>query len=209
MDLQLEGRRVLVTGGSRGIGLAIALAFAREGARPLLVSRSAASLDEAIARIHADTGVQATALALDMGQQGAAARLLADAGDVDILVNNAGAIPGGALADIDEARWRQAWELKLFGYIDLTRAALPAMAARGHGVIANIIGMAGAAPRSEYIAGSAANAALMAFTQALGATSPRSGVRVFGINPSPTRSDRMEAMLKDKATAKFGDASRW
>ncbi|MDB5847509.1 MAG: short-chain dehydrogenase [Rhodoferax sp.] len=209
MDLQLQGRRVLVTGGSKGIGLAIALSFAREGALPTLVSRSADTLDAATATILAETGVRATALALDMGQPGAEAALLAQAGDFDILVNNAGAIPGGALADIDESRWRQAWELKLFGYINLVRAVLPRMQARGAGVIANIIGMAGAAPRSEYIAGSAANAALMAFTQAVGAASPRSGVRVFGINPSPTRSDRMEAMLRAKATAQFGDADRW
>jgi NAD(P)-dependent dehydrogenase (short-subunit alcohol dehydrogenase family) len=209
MDLQLEGRRVLITGGSRGIGLAIALSFAREGALPLLVSRSAESLQAAADSILAQTGVQATLIAQDMGLPGAEAQLLAHAGDFDILVNNAGAIPGGSLADIDEARWRQSWELKLFGYINLVRAVLPVMAARGSGVIANIIGMAGAAPRSEYIAGSAANAALIAFTQGIGATSTRSGVRVFGINPSPTRSDRMESMLRAKAAANLGDENRW
>ena len=209
MDLQLQGQRVLVTGGSRGIGLAIALSFAREGAVPLLVSRSAPSLEAAAANILAQTGIQASVLALDMGLPGAEAQLMAQAGDFDILVNNAGAIPGGGLADIDEARWRQAWELKLFGYINLVRAVLPVMTARGKGVIANIIGMAGAAPRSEYIAGSTANAALIAFTQAIGATSPRSGVRVFGINPSPTRSDRMESMMRAKAASTLGDAERW
>lgn len=209
MDLQIQGRRVLVTGGSRGIGLAIALSFAREGARPLLVSRSPEALDAAVAIIHTQTGVRASVLALDMGQPGAEAKLLSQAGDIDILVNNAGAIPGGGLTDIDEARWREAWELKLFGYINLVRAMLPVMAARRSGVIANIIGMAGVAPRSEYIVGSTANAALIAFTQALGATSPRSGVRVFGINPSPTRSDRMETMLRAKATAILGDEARW
>jgi 3-oxoacyl-[acyl-carrier protein] reductase len=209
MDLQLEGRRVLVTGGSKGIGLAIALSFAREGAQPVLVARSPQVLAAAVEAIRTQTGAQASALALDMGQPGAEAALLEQAGDFDILVNNAGAIPGGSLADLDEARWRQGWELKLFGYINLVRAVLPRMEARGHGVIANIIGMAGAAPRSEYIAGSAANAALMAFTRALGATSPRSGVRVFGINPSPTRSDRMESMLRAKAKAKLGDEARW
>jgi NADP-dependent 3-hydroxy acid dehydrogenase YdfG len=73
---------------------------------------------------------------------------------VDILINNAGAIPGGTLADINEERWRQAWELKLFGYINLTRIYLAAMEKQGHGIIGNIIGMAGAAPRAEYICGS-------------------------------------------------------
>jgi NAD(P)-dependent dehydrogenase (short-subunit alcohol dehydrogenase family) len=133
----------------------------------------------------------------------------ANAGEVDILVNNAGAIPGGGLADVDDARWRQAWELKLFGYINLIRAVLPLMQARGSGVIANIIGMAGVAPRAEYICGSTANAALIAFTQAIGAASPQHGVRVFGINPSPTRSDRIEAVLRAQAASRFGDADRW
>jgi NAD(P)-dependent dehydrogenase (short-subunit alcohol dehydrogenase family) len=209
MDLQLQGRRVLVTGGSRGIGLSIALTFAREGAVPILVSRSAESLDAAAASIHTQYGIRAEVHALDMGLPGAEAQMLAKAGSFDILVNNAGAIPGGSLSDVDEARWRQAWDLKLFGYINLTRAVLPVMTARGSGVIANIIGMAGAAPRSEYIAGAAANAALMAFTQGLGATSTRSGVRVFGINPSPTRSDRMETMMRAKAASTLGDAERW
>ena len=209
MDLKLKGQRVLVTGGSKGIGLAIALSFAREGALPILVSRSAETLVKAAALIKAETGTAAETLSLDMGLPDAEKSLVAQAGHIDILVNNAGAIPGGSLADIDDARWRSAWELKLFGYINLVRAVLPAMEARGNGVIANIIGMAGAAPRSEYIAGSTANAALMAFTQAVGAASPRKGVRVFGINPSPTRSDRMETMLRAQAGQKLGDENRW
>jgi 3-oxoacyl-[acyl-carrier protein] reductase len=209
MDLKLKGQRVLVTGGSKGIGLAIALSFAREGALPILVSRSVETLVNAAALIKTETGTAAETLSLDMGLPDAEKNLIAQAGHIDILVNNAGAIPGGSLADIDDARWRSAWELKLFGYINLVRAVLPAMEARGNGVIANIIGMAGAAPRSEYIAGSTANAALMAFTQAVGAVSPRRGVRVFGINPSPTRSDRMETMLRAQAGQKLGDESRW
>lgn len=209
MDLKIKGQRVLVTGGSKGIGLAIAVAFAKEGALPILVSRSSDVLAKAVATIQLETGIVATSLAIDLGLPGAEKTLMAQAGSIDILINNAGAIPGGALKDIDDARWRQAWELKLFGYINLVRAVLPVMEARGSGVIANIIGMAGAAPRSEYICGSTANAALMAFTQAVGAASQRSGVRVFGINPSPTRSDRMETMLRAQATVKIGDENRW
>jgi 3-oxoacyl-[acyl-carrier protein] reductase len=86
---------------------------------------------------------------------------------------------------------------------------LPLMQARGTGVIVNIIGMAGAAPRAEYICGSTANAALIAFTQAVGAASPQQGVRVFGINPSPTRSDRIEGVLRAQAASRLGDADRW
>ena len=83
------------------------------------------------------------------------------------------------------------------------------MEGRGSGVICNVIGMAGAAPRYEYICGSAANGALISFTQGIGAGSVRKGVRVFGINPSPTRSDRIEGVLKQQAASKFGDPERW
>lgn len=209
MDLKLQGRRVLVTGGSRGIGLAIATSFAREGAQPTIVSRSTQSLQSAALAIERDTGVVAQTLSADLGTAEGVEELIARAGEVDILVNNAGAIPGGSLADVDDAKWRRSWELKLFGYINLVRAVLPRMEQRGSGVIANIIGMAGVAPRSDYLCGSTANAALIAFTQAVGAASPRRGVRVFGINPSPTRSDRMEGLLRAQAAKKLGDDERW
>ncbi len=209
MDLQLKGKRVVVTGASKGIGFAIAKTFAREGAVVFMAARNAERLEAAAAQIRAETGAKVSALALDASAADAGERLLKFGGDIDVLVNNAGAIPGGDLVKIDDARWREAWELKLYGYINITRSVLPSMAARKSGVIANIIGMAGAAPRYEYICGSTANAALMAFTQATGAASPRDGVRVFGINPPPTRSDRMMVMMKQTAEQKLGDASRW
>jgi 3-oxoacyl-[acyl-carrier protein] reductase len=209
MDLQLKGKRAVITGGSKGIGLAIAMRFAKEGAIPILVSRTTEVLEKAALAIQQETGIHAQTLTLDLATNSGIAQLMSRAGDIDILVNNAGAIPGGSLTDVSDDKWRQAWELKLFGYINLIRAVLPVMEQRGSGVISNIIGMAGAVPRAEYICGSTANAALMAFTQAVGGTSPRKGVRVFGINPSPTRSDRMEGMLRLQATKKLGDENRW
>ena len=209
MNLQLEHKRVLITGGSKGIGLSIALAFAEEGAQPVLVSRHKSNLDYAVSEIKQRTSIVPEVIEQDLGAAGAAEQLYAQVGSIDVLVNNAGAIPGGSLHDIDEVKWRAAWELKLFSYINLTRVYLADMEQRGSGVIANIIGMAGVAPRYEYICGSAANAALIAFTQGLGGGSVRKGVRVFGINPSPTRSDRMQQMLQNQAQAKWGDPNRW
>jgi NAD(P)-dependent dehydrogenase (short-subunit alcohol dehydrogenase family) len=209
MNLNLKDKRVLITGGSKGIGLAIAKSFAHEGAIPILVSRTSQSLAIAKAEILNETSIQAQCIEHDVAQSGSIGSLIQRAGEFDILVNNAGAIPGGSVLDIDEARWRESWELKLFGYINLIRAVLPIMQSRKSGVIANIIGMAGAAPRNAYICGSTANAALIAFTQALGASTPKHGVRVFGINPSPTRSDRMMGMLKSQAQKKLGDENRW
>jgi 3-oxoacyl-[acyl-carrier protein] reductase len=209
MNLELTGQRVLITGGSKGIGLAIAKAFAAEGAKPVLVSRDRVNLAHAVQAIEEAHHITPEVFEADLGLPGSADKLCQEVGEIDVLVNNAGAIPGGNIHDITEARWRQAWELKLYSYINLTRAYLPSMEKRGKGVIANIIGMAGAAPRYEYICGSAANAALIAFTQGLGGGTVRQGVRVFGLNPSPTRSDRMQGMLQQQAATKLGDASRW
>ena len=191
MEMKLAGKRALVTGGSKGIGYACALAFAREGARPVLVARHADDLASAAASIKAETGMQAEVVAMDMGAAGAATILAGQVGDIDILINNAGSIPGGDLSKVDDTRWRSAWDLKLYGYIDLIRAYLPRMETNKSGVIANIIGMAGVANRYDYVCGSTANAALIAFTNSVGAASTAHGVRVFGINPSPTRTERM------------------
>jgi NAD(P)-dependent dehydrogenase (short-subunit alcohol dehydrogenase family) len=209
MNLQLRGKRVLITGGSKGIGLAIAQSFAAEGALPILVSRDAANLQRAIEKIKTDQGMSVEVVSADLAQPGACEQLAQHVGEVDILVNNAGAIPGGNLHEVTQERWRQAWELKLYSYINLTRAYLSRMENRGNGVIVNIIGMAGVAPRYEYICGSTANAALIAFTQGVGGASVQHGVRVFGINPSPTRSDRMQDMLAQQAKSKLGEADRW
>jgi NAD(P)-dependent dehydrogenase (short-subunit alcohol dehydrogenase family) len=147
--------------------------------------------------------------AIDL-RDGDAARSLASAcSDIDILVNNAGAIPAGDLQAIDEARWRDAWDLKVFGYINLCRAAYPAMKVRGGGVIVNVLGAAGERPTWGYVAGSAGNASLMAFTRALGGSSLVDGVRVVGCNPGLIRTERMETMLRATAQVKLGDPARW
>jgi len=129
--------------------------------------------------------IDATAHVVDLRKAEDIARLAKDSADIDILVNNAGDIPGGSIDKIDEATWRHAWELKVFGYINLTRAIYAQMKSRGHGVIVNDIGAAGEKFDANYIAGSAGNAALMAFTRALGSKSLADNIRVVGINPGP------------------------
>ncbi|MBC7802844.1 MAG: SDR family oxidoreductase, partial [Candidatus Parcubacteria bacterium] len=130
-------------------------------------------------------------------------------GDLDILVNNAGAIPGGDLQKVDEDSWRKAWDLKMFGYLNLTRAVYAGMKTRKRGVIVNIIGSAGEKMNAAYIAGSTANAGLMAFTRALGGASHADGIRVVGINPGPIATDRLVNLHKQMAQTKLGDASRY
>src|SRR5258706_12006799 len=131
------------------------------------------------------------AKAVDLSQKGAAEALADWAGEIDILVNNAGAIPGGDLLKVDEDTWRRAWELKVFGYVNLTRIVYAGMKRRKRGVIVNIIGSAGEKLDAAYIAGNTGNARLMAFTRALGGASPADGIRVVGINPGPTATHRL------------------
>ena len=129
--------------------------------------------------------------------------------DIDILVNNAGAIPGGTLQEIDEPRWRQAWDLKVYGYINMCRRFYALMKQRGHGVIINILGMAGERMDAGYIAGSTGNAGLMAFTKALGGAASSDNLRVVGINPGAIATDRLVTMMKKRAQDRLGDADRW
>ena len=155
MDLNLEGKRVLVTGGSKGIGRACAEAFAAEGAKIRIASRNPPAGPDA--------------KAVDISQRGSAETLAQWAGELDILVNNAGAIPGGDLLKVDEDTWRRAWELKVFGYINLTRGVYAAMKQRRSGVIINIIGSAGEKLDAAYIAGSRASRFASTFTSSANA----------------------------------------
>ena len=211
MDLRLSGRRALVTGASKGIGFASAKLLAQEGCDVVLVSRSKPDLEHAKARIEAAAPKARIEIAShDLSKDEAVPALVERYGErTDILVNNAGAIPGGTLADIDQPRWREAWELKLFGYIGMTRAFHARMAARRSGVIVNVIGAAGERVSASYIAGSTANAGLMAFTRALGAASPAHGVRVVGINPGPVSTGRLETLQRGRAKSLLGDPERW
>ncbi len=209
MELELAGKSVLITGGSKGIGLAVAKGFAAEGCEVHITSRTDADLRAAKGVIEQAHGVNVRVHAMDLAAPGAAENLREAAGDVDILVNNAGAIPGGEVLSVDEETWRSAWDLKVFGYINMTRLYLDAMGKRGHGVIVNVIGTAGENPAANYVAGSAGNASLMAFTRAVGSTSIDKGVRVLAVNPGPVETDRIKALLRTWAEERLGDAERW
>ncbi|MFC0401418.1 short-chain dehydrogenase/reductase [Paraburkholderia rhizosphaerae] len=209
MELELTDKSVLITGGSRGIGLACARAFAKEGCALHLVSSNAQALDTARRELEASGITAVRTTAADLADPHARAALIDAAGPLDVLVNNAGAIPGGTVDAVDEAVWRASWELKLFGYIDLAKRVLPAMMERGSGVIVNVIGIAGVMPRADYIYGATANAALNAFTQAAGVQATFHGVRIVGVNPGPCATERLERMTRARAQATLGDPARW
>lgn len=208
MELGIKGKRALITGGSRGIGFGAAQMLAQEGCHLHLAARSAADLAAAKEKL-APLGVDVQCHALDLADGANAVALAKKCADVDFLINNAGSIPQGTLDALDDRTWKHSWDLKVFGFIDITREIYAAMRNRRQGVIVNIIGAAGERPVASYIAGSMGNAALMAMTRALGAESPEFGVRVVGINPGGTATDRAVKRLRERAEKELGNPDRW
>ena len=208
MDLQLKGKSVLITGASKGIGLATAESFAAEGCELHLTARSADALEAAKQNLSQKYGVTVHIYPLDLSQSENINVLANQAPNVDIVINNAGEVPSGPIESLSEDDWRRGYDLKLFGYIFLTREMYARMKARRSGVIINDIGNSGENWDSNYIAGSTGNAALMAFTKALGGQSLDYGVRVVGVNPGPVETDRMIKINKRRALDLWGDESR-
>ncbi len=208
MDLGLQGRKALVTGASKGIGLACARSLAAAGCHVHLVARTDYDLLSAQTRLQAETNVSVTCSAADLSQSEAVSALCEEHADTDILVNNAGAIPGGTLLDIDEETWRHAWDLKVFGYINMCRLMYAAMRGRG-GVIINVIGAGGERVSSGYAAGAGGNAALMGLGRALGGTSRKHNIRVVGVNPGQIVTERLETLQRGIAEKRWGDGDRW
>ncbi len=209
MELNLRGRTALISGASKGIGLAAAEALASEGVNLILVSRTAADLEAARAKIMSRWNVNVRVHDYDLSNSANVDKLAAEHPDIDILVNNAGAIPAGDLQAIAEDRWRQAWDLKVFGYINMCRRFYAEMKTRKRGVIVNVLGVAGEKMDRTYIAGTTGNAALMAFTKALGGSAGDDGLRVVGINPGAIATDRLVTIMKTRAQDRLGDENRW
>jgi 3-oxoacyl-[acyl-carrier protein] reductase len=209
MDLKLAGKTALITGASKGIGRATANAFAEEGCNVVLVARTAADLKAAQAEIARKSNVRVDVFAADLSESANVDKIAAAFPGVDILVNNAGAIPGGNLIEIDEKRWRAAWDLKVFGYINMCRAYYALMKKRQAGVIVNVIGAAAQTKDPDYICGVAGNASLAAFSQSLGSASVRDGVRVVALHPGPVATDRLVTLMRKKAQDKTGDPENW
>src|SRR3984893_1364881 len=203
VDLKLTGRTALVTGSSKGIGLAVAQWFAREGVNVCLVARSGDRLDKEGAAIAKETGVTVRTMAADLADGAARGRVYQTFPDVDILVNNAGAIPGGSLDDVDEAAWRAGWDLKVYGYVGVTRLYLRMMRERKRGVIINIIGLGGERLDATYIAGAMGNAGLMAFTRAIGGRRTDCDARGVRVNPGTVLNDPAEVSGRKRAAAQL------
>ena len=208
MQLGLGGKTALITGASQGIGLACARTLAAEGCHLHLAARNGPAMHRAKAELEAAHTVRVTVHQADLSSTAAMEALAEAASDADILVNNAGDIPAGRLDVVSDEALRAGFDLKVFGYITLTRACYRHMKGRD-GVIVNIIGNSGENWDASYFAGSTGNAALMSFTKAIGGASLDDGVRVVGINPGPVATARMVKLMQRKAVDLLGDAARW
>ena len=198
MELGLEGKVVLVTGGSKGIGLACASAFAAEGARIAICSRSRDNVERACAELKDAFGVAA-----DLTDAEAAGKMIDTVeerlGPLDVLVNSAGAAKRTPPDSLTPAVWRDALDAKFFSYINVIDPMVKRMAKRGGGVIVSVIGAGGRVASATHLAGGAANAALMLATAGLGATYARKGVRVVGVSPGLTETGRVAEGLAAEA----------
>jgi 3-oxoacyl-[acyl-carrier protein] reductase len=205
MNLGLAGKTALVTGGSKGIGRAIAQALAAEGTRVAVAARDGAALGAAAAEIKAKTGSSTETITADLSELAGVTRVVEEArrrlGRIDILVNNAGAIRPGDFLQIPDEQWVADWNLKLLGYIRTARAVFPLMREQGGGRIINIVGAAARNPAATYLVGGAANAALVNFTKGLADLGAKSNILVTAISPAATRTERWDAMIVRQAEA--------
>jgi NAD(P)-dependent dehydrogenase (short-subunit alcohol dehydrogenase family) len=197
----LEGKIAIVTGASRGIGRAIALRLARDGARVVLAARTLEDLSKVAAEINSEGGA-ATVFATDLRNPEspeALAKTATDAyGAIDIVVNNAGATKRGDFFALTDADFQDGFALKFFGAVRLTRAAWPQLKAR-HGSVLSIIGIGGRTPGAEFTIGGSVNGACLSFVKALSDIGIRDGVQVNAINPGRIRTGRFQAMVTAEA----------
>jgi NAD(P)-dependent dehydrogenase (short-subunit alcohol dehydrogenase family) len=196
MDLGLKDKKVLITGGSKGIGLACARGFIAEGARVALVSRSEENLKKANIK-------GAFTVAADLTDAAAAAamveRVEKEFGPLDVLVNSAGAAKRTDADDLTPAAWRAGMDAKYFSYINVLDPVIKRMGKRGHGAVINIIGNGGKVASPTHLAGGAANAALLLATAGLAYAYASKGVRVVGVSPGVTKTERVAEGLKAEA----------
>jgi NAD(P)-dependent dehydrogenase (short-subunit alcohol dehydrogenase family) len=210
MDLELTGKHVLITGASRGIGLACAHAFIQEGARVSLVSRNEDLLTRASQELmHASPGAidRVYHCSADLRTPEEALRALNAAeshfGPVEILVNSAGAAQRTPHEALTAEAWHAAMTAKFFTYIHMMDLVIKRMAGAGRGAIVNVVGVGGKVASPVHLPGGAANAALMLASAGLAAAYGPKGVRVNAVNPGPTLTDRlkgrMEALAQSQA----------
>jgi 3-oxoacyl-[acyl-carrier protein] reductase len=212
MDLGIRGKVALVTGGSKGIGLASATRLAEEGCHVGLVARNEADLKTAADMIADTTGVQTFYTTADMGTSAEVERSTQEVrsalGEIDILVTCAGSSPGGLIEELTDDEWFSSLNLKFMGYVRAVRAVLPRMRERGKGSVVMVVGNDGIKPSYWETTAGVANAADINFASSMAEQYGRYGVRVNTINPGPVNTDRWDGLEKAFARDKGVDQPR-
>ena len=204
MDLRLTGKTAIVTGGSEGIGKAIALGLAQEGMDVAICARRKEPLEAAAAEIRKATGRKITAIPADLTKAADAesfihAAVKALGGRIDVLVNNAGSAPGGTVESLSEEHWAQALQLKFMGYVRCLKAVLPIMVKQGGGRVLNLIGNDGVKTSYWEIAPGAANAAGQNLTLSLAGQYGKHNISFCAVNPGPVRTERWTGLVNAMA----------
>jgi 3-oxoacyl-[acyl-carrier protein] reductase len=200
MDLQLEGKTALVTGGSEGIGRGITLALAKEGVDVAICARRKDVLEKAAAEIAKQTNRKIVAIPADLRKDADAKAFIEQAhnalGRVDIMINNAGSAAGGVIEHLTEDDWEKGLQLKFMGYVRCLRYVLPIMVKQGGGRVVNLIGNDGVKPSYWEICPGAANAAGQNLTMSLAGQYGKNGISFCAVNPGPVRTERWVGLVK-------------
>jgi NAD(P)-dependent dehydrogenase (short-subunit alcohol dehydrogenase family) len=199
MDLQLDGKTALVTGGSEGIGKGIARALAKEGVDVAICARRKEPLEQAAAEIKKETNRKIVPIVADLTKDDDARNFVEQGhkalGRVDIMVNNAGSAPGGVIEHLSEQDWAQSLQLKFMGYVRCLRYVLPIMVKQGGGRVVNLIGNDGVKPSYWEIAPGAANAAGQNLTLSLAGQYGKNNISFCAVNPGPVRTERWAGLV--------------
>ena len=203
MELGMQGKKALVTGGSEGIGKAVTRALAREGVEVAICARRKEPLEQAAAEIAKETGRKIVPLAADMTKPADVERFVKDAhaalGRIDILINNAGSAPGGVIEHLSEEEWASALQLKFMGYVRCMRHVLPIMQRQRKGRVVNVIGNDGVKVSYWEIAPGAANAAGQNLTMSLASQYGKDNISFVAVNPGPVRTERWTGLVRAMA----------
>lgn len=203
MDLKLKGKRALVTGSTQGIGFAIALSLAREGAKVVVNGRTDAKVGEAIKRIAGETSVPVTGIAADVGNAAEVGRLIKQLGLVDILINNTGIYEPKPFLDIPDTDWLRFFEVNVMSGVRLSRALLPHMLKQNWGRIIFISSESGLNIPAEMVHYGMTKTAQLAISRGIAESVPGTGVTVNAVLPGPTRTEGvvrfLDRMAKDRS----------
>ncbi len=203
MDLQLAGKRALVTGASRGLGYAVAQLLAAEGCQVAINSRSAEKINAAAQKMAQDTGGKVVGLAGDVGQAAVAEQLVKAAvdalGGLDILVCNAGGPPPGAFESFDEATWQKAIDLSFMSNVRLIKAALPFLRQSAAASVLTVTSYSVKQPIANLILSNSIRAATVGLTKSLALEMGKDGIRFNSILPAWTETERVTELMTARA----------